>query len=162
MIWKNSYRNKSRKITSLIDIKLLNHFLENHSSPKDIASLFGSMTAATILPSLFILKNLGDSSGVFASKSTKDKQKLLTKVAIRQTAENLIAEILKNLKRVDVISLEKAKELYPETRNLSIGTYTLHPRSRFCLTRVEHYHKNLALEKDDELIVLLGRMGARL
>lgn len=37
----------------------------------------------------------------------------------------------------------------------------MHPYDESKLTLIEHYHRNLALEKDDELIVLLGKMGAK-
>lgn len=63
--------------------------------------------------------------------------------------------------KIETISLGLAKKRYPSTQNLSIGTYTLHPCDGKKLNRLENYHKNLALEKDNELIVLLGRMGAK-
>ncbi|PSB04658.1 hypothetical protein [Merismopedia glauca] len=65
------------------------------------------------------------------------------------------------LEDVEVLPLEVAKEKYPSSHNLSTGTYTLHPRDGSRLTRLEYYHRNLAQEKDDELIVLLGKMGAK-
>lgn len=68
-------------------------------------------------------------------------------------------EILINRRKF--LSLEDAKAKYPKTDNLTIGTYTTHPKSSKKLVKLESFHKNLALEKDDELIVLLGRMGAK-
>lgn len=62
---------------------------------------------------------------------------------------------------LEVLPLEVAKEKYPSSHNLSTGTYTLHPRDGSRLTRLEYYHRNLAQEKDDELIVILGKMGAK-
>ncbi|MEG4011159.1 MULTISPECIES: hypothetical protein [unclassified Microcoleus] len=83
------------------------------------------------------------------------------KMLIRKTIANILPNIASQMEKVEIISLEMARTKYPRSRNLSIGTYTQHPRDGLRLTRLEHYHKNLALEKDDELIVLLGRMGAK-
>lgn len=89
------------------------------------------------------------------------RQETFAKLAMRKTIKDILQDITSQMERVEIISLEAARDKYPRTRNLSIGTYTLHPRDSLRLTRLEHYHKNLALEKDDELIVLLGRMGAK-
>lgn len=80
---------------------------------------------------------------------------------MRKTIKDILQDITSQMESVEIISLEAARDKYPRTRNLSIGTYTQHPRDSLRLTRLEHYHKNLALEKDDELIVLIGRMGAK-
>ncbi len=86
----------------------------------------------------------------------------LTEV-IERTASKLLDDIRNRIEEenIEVLSLEVARRKYSTTHNLSIGTYTLHPYDAKKLTRLEHYHSNLALEKDDELIVLLGRMGAK-
>jgi len=89
------------------------------------------------------------------------RQETFAKLAMRKTIKDILQDITSQMESVEVISLEAARNKYPRTRNLSIGTYTQHPRDSLRLTRLEHYHKNLALEKDDELIVLLGRMGAK-
>jgi len=89
------------------------------------------------------------------------RQETFAKLAMRKTIKDILQDIISQMESVEIISLEAARDKYPRTRNLSIGTYTLHPRDSLRLTRLEHYHKNLALEKDDELIVLLGRMGAK-
>ena len=88
---------------------------------------------------------------------------LRIKWAIAGTASMLLEDIFSKLQEDDleIISLESAREKYPRTHNISIGTYTLHPYDNERLTRLESYHKNLALEKDDELITLLGKMGAK-
>jgi len=91
----------------------------------------------------------------------EERQEAFAKLAMRKTLADLLQDITSQMARVEIISLEAGRDKYPRTRNLSIGTYTLHPRDSLRLTRLEHYHKNLALEKDDELIVLLGRMGAK-
>lgn len=144
------------KAISLASKELTKNLLEKNLSPKDLAG----MGVAALFPQVAMMRALADAKGVFPSQNSKESRELFAKISVRQTARNLIDELLQNLETVDVISLEKAREDYPRTRNLSIGTYTLHPRDSSCLTRIEHYHKNLALEKDDELIVLLGRMGA--
>jgi hypothetical protein len=90
-----------------------------------------------------------------------ERQERFAKLAIRKTVADILQDITSQMERIETISLDMARSKYPRTRNLSIGTYTLHPRDSLRLTRLEHYHKNLALEKDDELIVLLGRMGAK-
>jgi hypothetical protein len=79
----------------------------------------------------------------------------------RETIDALLKDIVEQLNKSEVINLDTAKARYPKTNNLSVGTYTLHPYDNQKLTRLEHFHKNLALEKDDELIVLLGKMGAK-
>lgn len=90
-----------------------------------------------------------------------ERQEAFARLAIRRAISNLFQDMIDQLERVEVISLQTARNMYPRTRNLSIGTYTLHPRDSLRLTRLEYYHKNLALEKDDELIILLGQMGAK-
>lgn len=93
--------------------------------------------------------------------SQKERREAFAKLVIRKTIANILPNITSQMEKVEIISLEMARKKYPRSRNLSIGTYTQHPRDGLRLTRLEHYHKNLALEKDDELIVLLGRMGAK-
>jgi len=84
---------------------------------------------------------------------------LFARFAMERILLDFLQDIQDQVQKVEYLSLEIARDKYPNTRNLSIGTYTLHPRDKCRLTRIEDYHKNLALEKDDELIVLLGRMG---
>lgn len=83
------------------------------------------------------------------------------KIFVKQILINFLKNKDNNLNKVEFISLEEAKQKYSRTTNLAIGTYTIHPRDSLRLTRLEYFHKNLAMEKDDELIVLLGRMGAK-
>ncbi len=87
-------------------------------------------------------------------------------VSIKTVIANTILALLLDIRNqasdhVEVVSLAHAREKYQRTQNLSIGTYSLHPYDSGRLTRLEHYHLNLALEKDNELIMLLGKMGAR-
>jgi hypothetical protein len=80
--------------------------------------------------------------------------------AMKETAWLLLQDLRTKLENLEAISLETARTRYPNTHNLSIGTFTLHPCDPQRLTQLEHFHRNLALEKDDELIDLLGNMGA--
>lgn len=59
------------------------------------------------------------------------------------------------------LSLDVARNRFPNSNNLSIGFFTQHPCDSKKLTLLEHFHKNLALEKDDELIMILGQLGAK-
>lgn len=64
-------------------------------------------------------------------------------------------------KNCKLISLEDAQEKYPESKDLATGFYTIHPCNSKALTPIENYFTNLALDKDNECIVLLGKMGAK-
>ena len=86
---------------------------------------------------------------------------LQTTFVVREAVSAVLGDIRSQLDNIEVISLEKARDKYPGTHNLSIGTYTLHPYDGCRLTGLEYYHKTLAFEKDDELIILLGKMGAK-
>ena len=80
---------------------------------------------------------------------------------IHFTVPLLLEDLHSRLNNIEFLSLESALDKYPKTLNLSVGTYTLHPRSSEILTPLEHFHKKLALDKDNELIFLLGKMGAK-
>jgi hypothetical protein len=59
------------------------------------------------------------------------------------------------------ISFDEAENKFPNTKNISAGFFTVHPCDPRALTPVENYFMNLNLNKEDEFIVLLGKMGAR-
>jgi len=80
--------------------------------------------------------------------------------AMKKTAEHMLQDLCTRLSRIEILSLDAARERYPRTHNLAIGSYTLHPCDPRRLAQLEHFHRNLASEKDDELIDLLGKMGA--
>ncbi len=80
--------------------------------------------------------------------------------AMKETAELVLQDLRARLSDIEVVSLDTARERYPRTHNLSVGTYTLHPCDAQRLAQLEHFHRSLASEKDDELIDLLGKMGA--
>jgi hypothetical protein len=106
--------------------------------------------------------------GIRASKifSLIEGELAIRDIAIFERSQRISKILLEDLRTkadsfADVISIDDAREMYPCTKNLSIGTYTLHPYNSNMLTSLESFHKKLALEKDNELIVLLGRMGAK-
>ena len=62
---------------------------------------------------------------------------------------------------VEVLGWEEVVAAYPNTNPVEIGVFTVHPRDRRRLTPLEEFHRKLALERDEELLRLLGRMGAQ-
>ncbi len=88
--------------------------------------------------------------------ANRERDKLL----IKKVAEEMRENLEETSKEISILTLSSAREKYHLTRNLTIGSYTLHPREPKMLTKLADFHKNLALEKDDELIMLLGKMGA--
>ena len=74
----------------------------------------------------------------------KARQETFAKLAMRKTIKDLFQNITSQMESAEIISLDAARDKYPRSRNLSIGTYTQHPRDGLRLTRLEHYHKNLA------------------
>jgi phosphoglycerate-specific signal transduction histidine kinase len=99
--------------------------------------------------------------GLIESASDEAEIKAAIRPALLRTVEALLEDLRKSSEQVEILPFQQAQEQYPQTRNLAVGTYTIHPRNSAMLTRIEHYHQNLALEKDEELIVLLGEMGAK-
>lgn len=73
----------------------------------------------------------------------------------------LLNDVIKSAHSIDTISLKQASVKYPRTKNLAIGTYTLHPFDDKSLCLLENFHGKLAMDKDSELITLLGKMGAK-
>ncbi|WP_010253003.1 hypothetical protein [Treponema primitia] len=59
------------------------------------------------------------------------------------------------------MNYDYALEKYPNTKNLTAGFYTTHPADPKALTPIENYFGNLALNKEDECVVLIGKMGAK-
>ncbi|MDZ8025711.1 MAG: hypothetical protein RMX65_001490 [Nostoc sp. DedQUE01] len=138
----------------MIIIKVV-HSNSNHEVQKKLLALENYDVKSFVRKRLPIEKSLVESGN-------KDLLTRITEV-MERTVSKLINDIRSQFEEenVEILSLEAARQKYPTTHNLSIGTYTLHPYDSKKLTRLEHYHSNLALEKDDELIVLLGRMGAK-
>lgn len=71
---------------------------------------------------------------------------------------NKVNEIVTN---VHCITLEEAELNYPNTKNLAVGYYTLHPVDKKSLVVLNNYHQDLYKDKDDEIVYLLSRMGAK-
>lgn len=80
---------------------------------------------------------------------------------IELLCNTLLEDASKAKSKIKVLSLNEAKIEFPKSKGLSVGMYTLHPNDGKRLTLLEGYHNNLAMEKDDELIKLLGAMGAK-
>ena len=59
------------------------------------------------------------------------------------------------------ITLNELDIKFPNTKNRSAGYYTIHPCDPKSLTPIEEYYTNIALDQDDERIVLLGKIGAK-
>lgn len=95
------------------------------------------------------------------SEFIKDDLKIELQNIVKETSKLLINDMKDRSENLEVISLKDAREKYSNTNKLSIGTYTLHPYDSNRLASLEYYHEKLALEKDDELIILLGKMGAK-
>lgn len=140
----------SKEVNLLKEYDLQKFIKSEVATPKYLSEVISLLTVANYLPII------GDKIPQL------DPDTMLVKV-IRETCEKLLADIRVSANRVGIefISLEEARQKYPNTINLFMGTYTLHPCDYKRLARLEYYHKNLALEKDDELVVLVGRMGAK-
>jgi hypothetical protein len=80
---------------------------------------------------------------------------------IRVTVEQFVRDLRDQLERLEVISLAMAKARYSHSASIATGVYTLHPFDPLRLVSLARYHRNLAVEKDHELIFLLGSMGAK-
>ena len=59
------------------------------------------------------------------------------------------------------ISLSKAKDQFPDSTSICAGFYTIHPCNEKALTPIENYFTNLALDKENECIVVIGKFGAK-
>lgn len=79
---------------------------------------------------------------------------------LKQTMFLIGKYYLEDLSKVININLNKVLHDYPNTKNVSLGYFTQHPIDTHSLVPLESFHNTLALEKDDELIILLGKMGA--
>ncbi|MHC8470617.1 hypothetical protein [Plesiomonas shigelloides] len=80
---------------------------------------------------------------------------------MEQIVPALLVDLQAKCRITEVITLSEVLDKYPNSRDYSVGVYTLHPLDDNRLTRLADYHRNLAVEKMDELVILLGRMGAR-
>lgn len=105
------------------------------------------------------------SRAIFAGTSSPKKHAEREKQDALSFAESVLKRAITKFRQdacceLDLLDIAGALSRYPNTSNLTVGTYTLHPCDSQRLTRLDHYHRNLALEKDDELIVILGKMGA--
>jgi hypothetical protein len=61
----------------------------------------------------------------------------------------------------EMLSLNEARQIFPETMNLVEGIYAKHPCNPYALVPLADFHSRLAMDKVTECVVLLGRMGAK-
>lgn len=61
----------------------------------------------------------------------------------------------------ELLTLDEAGKIFPETLNLGEGVYAQHPCNPYALVPLTDFHAALAMNKASECIVLLGRMGAK-
>ena len=59
------------------------------------------------------------------------------------------------------LSFPEAKLRFPQTDNLAPGFWTSHPLNEQAIVPLSSYFGNLAIDKENECILLLGRMGAK-
>jgi len=72
-----------------------------------------------------------------------------------------IEEIKNKFTSLEIYSVEQAKQLFPLTRNLTVGTYIRHPKNSSILTPLDNFYSTLAEDKDHELIEVFGKLGAK-
>lgn len=89
-----------------------------------------------------------------------EKYKIEYKSIFKKSVKKSISNIISRLS-VEFLTLDELLKIYPNTKKASIGTYTNHPLDSKSLSKLENFHKNLSIEKDDELILLLQKMGAK-
>ena len=71
------------------------------------------------------------------------------------------ANVKKNPDCNERLMLEEANRRFPNSKNLARGFYTVHPADSNALVPVENFFGNIALDRDHECVVLLGKMGAK-
>jgi hypothetical protein len=59
------------------------------------------------------------------------------------------------------LSFPEARLRFSQTENLTPGFWTIHPLNESILVALRGYFGNLALDKENECILLLGKMGAK-
>lgn len=137
---------------------------DSHALMKKLSPLINAQVVDSLLtvPVLFLgLPSSRDPLNPALLSIADSVAEAAAKRAVELLLEDVKSHLIPVINAIEVISLADAKRKYVDTANLSVGTYTFHPCDSQRLARLEHFHKNLALEKDDELVVLLGRMGAR-
>jgi len=80
------------------------------------------------------------------------------KMIIYQLVTNKKVDVNKDC---EVITVKEANKRFPHSKDLASGFFTDHPIDDLALTPIENYFTNIALNQDDERVVLLGKMGAK-
>ena len=117
---------------------------------------------------------IGNGHTYFSVKKKEKLEELLSKIIEIGTMQNnsdlkssmsvyqvVVDDSIEEKQGCKIIKLNNAREQFPETTNLTAGFYTIHPCNEKALTPLENYFGNLALDKDNECVVLLGKMGAK-
>jgi len=113
-----------------------------------------------------------DSDGIVRTKFySPDLLKALIELAPNDEYEKkkktmIIYHLVTNTK-VDIyedcegLTVKEAYEKFPHSKDLASGFFTNNPFNELSLIPVEHYFANIVLNRDDECVVLLGKMGAK-
>ena len=88
-------------------------------------------------------------------------KKIIDLIAEHMAATKAIEQIKEQLDKIHFMSMEKAMRDYPNTQDLSTGYYTIHPKDHLQLFPLEHYHKKLNSQRENELITIFAKMGAK-
>lgn len=59
------------------------------------------------------------------------------------------------------LTVSEAYNRFPHSKDLAIGFFTVNPFNDLSLIPIQNYFANIALNQDDECVVLLGKIGAR-
>ena len=78
-----------------------------------------------------------------------------------QKCKTTFSNLIEYVNHIDSISLEDAQNRFPKSRHLSVGFYTIHPIDQKALCPLDNYYGRLSMDKDAELLELLGKMGAK-
>lgn len=88
-------------------------------------------------------------------------KKIIDLISEYKCAINAIDQIKEQLDKIHFMSMEKAMRDYPHTQDLATGYYTIHPKDRLQLFPLEDYHKKLNSQRENELITIFAKMGAK-
>jgi len=80
------------------------------------------------------------------------------KMIIYQLVTNKKVDVNKDC---EVLTVLEANKRFPHSKDLASGFFTDHPVDELALVPVQNYFTNIALNQDDERVVLLGKMGAK-
>lgn len=88
-------------------------------------------------------------------------KKTIDLISEYKCAIKAIDQIKEQLDKIHFMSMKDAMRIYPNTQDLSTGYYTIHPKDHLQLFPLEDYHKKLNSQKENELITIFAKMGAK-